>query len=42
MFGKRRIGTAIFLLYKLPDNSWAAGKLACRDAQTLDGATGMS
>ena len=23
-------------MYKLPDSGWAAGKLACRDAQTLD------
>ena len=38
----RRWGCVAFLLYKLPDSGWATGKLACRDAQTLDGATGMS
>ena len=30
------------ILHKLPDSGWVAGKLACRDAQTLDGATGMN
>ena len=30
------------LRYKLPDSGWEAGKLACQDAQTLAGATGMS
>ena len=38
----RRWGCVAFLLYKLPDSGWETGKLACRDAQTLDGATGMS
>ena len=38
----RRWGCVAFLLYKLPDSGWEAGKLACQDAQTLAGATGMS